>query len=366
MQYRFIYVAGIALFSTTVLLADFQYQETTQVTGGMAASLGRFAGKRATAAATSTVAVKGNRMVHASAESAQVTDLDKETITHIDFEKKTYSVMTFEQMRRMFEDMRTKMANAPNQPAEAPKTADQPDLSFKGNVRETGQKRDVSGVRASEYILTMALSAADKQSGQTGALNMTNDMWLAPEIPGYHEIRDFEMRMAKKMGSMMGGAPPSTPEMPAMRPEMGKGMAQMAAEMAKLKGTPVLQVMRVGATADGQPLPAASEAPELSKQSQVNVGDALGHAAGGAAAGAAMGRLGGLAGLGGLGGMSRRKRQDAPQEQPAQSGAGAPGGGLLMETTTEMSGFSSTVDSAKFEVPAGFKLVESEMERRHK
>jgi flagellar motor protein MotB len=35
----------------------------------------------------------------------------------------------------------------------------------------------------------------------------------------------------------------------------------MAKEMSKLKGVPVMQVMRMGSTANGEPLSAASEAP---------------------------------------------------------------------------------------------------------
>ena len=35
----------------------------------------------------------------------------------------------------------------------------------------------------------------------------------------------------------------------------------MVKEMSKLKGVPIMQVMRVGTTANGEPLPAASEAP---------------------------------------------------------------------------------------------------------
>jgi hypothetical protein len=366
MRNRIMCIAGLAAFSTATLLADFQYQQTTKITGGMMAGMARFAGKQATEPVVNTVAVKGNRMAHVSAKTAQVIDLDKETITHIDFDKKTYSVMTFEQMKQMMQEAMQKMQGRQgNQGTGA-------EIGFQASVRQTGKSRDVNGINAQEYILTMAVTATDQQSGQGGAMNMTNDMWMAAEIPGFQEVKEFQRRMASKMGTMFGaGASP----MQMMRPEMGKGMAEMAKEMSKLKGMPVMQVMRMGSTADGKPLPAASEAPELSQsQSQgPGVGDAAGRAAGGAATGAAtnaaesrMGRLGGVAGgLGGLGGLGRKKPQSQDQAQAqAPQGAGA-GGGVLMESTTEMSGFSSgPVDSAKFEVPAGFKQVQSDLEKR--
>jgi hypothetical protein len=51
------------------------------------------------------------------------------------------------------------------------------------------------------------------------------------------------------------------PLMAAMQPGSGEGMAEMVKEMSKLKGVPVMQVMRMGSTANGEALPAASEAP---------------------------------------------------------------------------------------------------------
>ncbi len=357
-MHRIIYVTGVAVLSSTALLADFQYQQTTRITGGMVASMARFAGKKATEPPPTTVAVKGNRMVHVSSNTGEITDLDKETITHIDFDKKTYSVMTFEQMKQAMQDAMKRMQESKRSPEPAPaEGADKAELSFKASVQETGQSKPVNGVDAKEFILVMQMIGTDKQSGQSGAMNITNDMWMAPEVKGYEEIRDFERRMVIKMGSMLGpGAAGGVNPMAMMRPEMGKGLAEMAKEMSKLKGIPIMQITRMGATADGQPLPAASQAPELSSQGQMpSAGDMAGHAAGGAAAGAVenrLGRIGGIAGgLGGLGGLGRKKKQDQPQEQaagsPQQQGAAA-GGGLLFESTSEMSGFSSApVDSVE-------------------
>lgn len=349
MKLRISVLAGVLFSSAPILLADFQYEQTTKITGGLMASMARFGGARATQPQTATVAVKGNRMVHVSSNSASITDLDKETMTHVDFEKKTYSVTTFQQMREMMEEAARKMKGREG--------GDDANISFSASVKQTGQKKAVNGMNANEFILIMAMSGTDAKTGQSGAMNITNDMWMAPEISGYQEVRDFERRMAEKLGATFSGSNP----LASMRPGMGKGLAEMAKEMSKLKGIPVMQVMRMGSTPDGKPLPAASEAPELSSQSQVNVGDAAGKAAGDAAIGSALGRLGGLGGVGGLGGFGRKKKQDQQQDPPAQPQPAKPaaGGGLLMETTTELSSFSSApVDAAKFDVPAGFKQVE--------
>jgi hypothetical protein len=83
----------------------------------------------------------------------------------------------------------------------------------------------------------------DGKSGMT----MTSDMWVAPKIAGYDEVRDFHRRMALKVNWAPGGG------MPMMgRPEMAKGMAEIAKESAKMDGVPVLHVMKIGGMAAGE------------------------------------------------------------------------------------------------------------------
>jgi hypothetical protein len=124
----------------------------------------------------------------------------------------------------------------------------------------------------------------------------------------------------------------------------------MTEEMSKLKGTPVLQVMRMGTTMDGKPLPAASEAPLPASPAGPAMPSA-GDVAKQSASSVLNSKLGGF-GLGGFG----KKKADAPPADPA---AGTqPTSSVLVETNTQMSGFSRTVNEASFAVPAGFKLVQ--------
>jgi hypothetical protein len=210
------------------------------------------------------------------------------------------------------------------------------------------------------------MEVKDRQSGQSGTMEVAADMWLAPSIPGYEEVRNFYRRMAEKMAwapGMEGGL--------AAQPGMMKGMAEVAKEAAKLDGVPVLQITRLGSSAQAMADFSAAGQAQAGQQAQAPpVKEAAGSAAGGAATGAVAGRLGRLGGLGGgLGGLRRGKKQEQqaeappPPEQapPAQAQGGAPAG-ILMESTTELSGFSTAPAApSKFEVPAGFKQVESEM-----
>ena len=328
-------------------MADFSYQQSSKITGGAIAGAMRVAGafsSKAREPMTATILVKGHRMAHVTADTAQITDLDKETITSINFAKKTYSVMTFEQMRQMMQDAADRMGQKTNDA----------DINFKANVRETGQSKPIAGLTAKEVILTMTMEGTDKKSGQQGAMNIISDMWLAPNIPGYGEVRDLHRLMATKIGWTPGqnfGA-----MMGRQGSGMGKGMADMAKEMAKLDGVPVLQVMTMTGESTGDP---GSEGAARSDRPPPQNSDAGSQSS----AAEALGRLGRI---GGLGGFGRKKKDPDPNttSQPAQSSQSS-SAGALMEITTESSGFSSApVDPSKLEVPAGFKEVEPDLNRR--
>lgn len=365
---RSIVIGGVlALSSATGLLADFQYTQTTKITGGMMAGMMKMAGafsKQAREPMVSTIYVKGNRMAHVSQRHAQVTDLDKETITDIDFYRKTYSVMTFQQMKQAFEDA---VAKAKQEKSEGSENAD---VSFRASVRKGNQPKPIAGYDTKEFILDLIVEGTDKKTQQKGAMTMSSDMWMASGIKGYQEVRDFHMKMAAKLGMILGDSGFNPMQMG--RPDMAKGMSDMAKEMSKLEGVPVLTIMRMGSMPDGKPLPAASEAPDLAKSEgpNVNVKEAAAKSAQDSAVSSTLGRLGGIGGgLGGkLGGLGRKKQQEQPQEQPQQQQqqqAQAAGPAILMESQTESSDFSTNpVDASKFEPPAGFKQVDPETRRR--
>src|ERR1035437_774693 len=366
---------GLSLLLPTAALGDFQYQETTQITGGSLMGMMKFAShfshqaKDLTAPIVSSVYVQGNRMARIDPQQIEIIDLDKETITNVDLQKHTYTQMTFDQMRQQFElavqqakeQQAKQQATAPPPPQEKPENVQ---VSFKVNVRNTGVNKQVNGVGANESILTMEMIGTDTTNGQQGAFAITNDMWMAPEIPGYDELREFHMKFAAKMGEAFRGSGLSA-SLAAMQPAAAQGMSDMVKEMSKLKGIPVEQIMRMGATANGEPLPAASEAPlppSPSGPEMPSAKDVAQQSASSAASSAIASKLGGF-GIGGFGGFGHKKQASPPPPPPADDNSTTtqqtPTATVLMESKTAMSGFSSaSIDSGKFAVPAGFTEVQ--------
>ena len=164
-------------------------------------------------------------MVHRSANHASVIDLGSGTITTIDFQRKQYSVMTFDEMKQMMEQMSQKMQKN-----------DKGEMKFKVSANATGKTKQVSGFDAKEMIMKMEMEGTDKESGQKGGMTVTTDMWIASGIPGYQEVRNFYKRMAEKINWTPGG------NMFAANPQVSGGMAEVYKEVAKLDGVPVQQL----------------------------------------------------------------------------------------------------------------------------
>jgi len=267
-------------------------------------------------------------MLHRSQNHASLIDLSSQTITSIDFQKKSYSVVTFEEMKQYLEQMQQRMKRGDNQAQ----------MNFQVDANSTGKTKPVGGFDCREMILKMTMEGTDEKTGQKGSMVITTDMWIASGVPGYQEVRDFYRRMAEKLAWTPGG------NMFMANPDAAKGMAEVYKEVSKLDGVPMQQFISMGGagtapasgdTAQSQPQPQAQpERPSI---------------------GGILGRRIGLPG-------KKSSPAEAPPPQQGSGGSGSPGS--LLEMTTELANFSSAaVDDAQFAIPSGFKKVDSEFKR---
>ncbi len=349
------FVLALTVLSLPVgLRADFSYTETTKITGGAMAGAMKVAGifsKKLREPIQSTVAVKGNRMFHGSNDSAQMIDLDAETITQIDYARKQYSVMTFAEMVQAMKAATEKMSQArqeaASQPAGDPANAQ---MEYKISVKETGQTKEINGFSTKQVVMTLEAEVKDKKSGQTGMMDMTADMWIAPKVKGHEEVDEFYKRMAQKIAFTPAGMQLAA----AGAGQMQGGMVKIQGEVAKMNGVAIVNTIRMGAAGDGTATAGGSAQPSSSASSQPapSMKEALGGAV-----------------LGGFGRFGRRKPKEEPKKEepkPEQSAQTQPqaGSASLMEMTTEISGLTQApVEASRFEVPSGFKKVESPMKR---
>ena len=121
--------AVLALLSTQALRADVRSEQKTkfQLAGALGKVVNFFGGSAARDGVTSTVVVKGNRMMTTSGTTTgQIIDLGEEKVYELDLRKKTYTVAAFADLRRAMEEGRKKAEEEAKreQPAEAKKDPD--------------------------------------------------------------------------------------------------------------------------------------------------------------------------------------------------------------------------------------------------
>ena len=125
MNFRKVAALGVILLVNRLTFADASYQETSQITGGTMVDQLKsvsFLSKSMSNmfAPTNTLTmVHGNQKAVVRKDSTEITDLDKETITRIDTVHKTYTVVTFAQMRQAFANMPKQMEQAQEQMKQA-------------------------------------------------------------------------------------------------------------------------------------------------------------------------------------------------------------------------------------------------------
>jgi len=330
-------IAGLTLCLVLALAvglgADMTSKQKTQVKfeGMLGRMMGMFGGKAAKEGLISTVAISGDRMMTVNDQTGELVDLAQEKVFSVNFKDKSYTVKTFAEMRKEWEDAKAKMKEQAAAAKEEPKEGEvQYEIDFK--VDKTGQRKAVSGYDCQNVVMTIAMRPKGKTLDEGGGMVIISDMWMAPKIPAMQEQIDFQIRYMKKLfGNDTETMARDLAQAMAMYPQMKDGMERMKKEAAKLDGTPVLTTMKIEMVAS----------PEQAKQ-QGESGDKP--------------KMG-LPGIGGLGGMFGRKKktEEAPKENQPAVAEGPKNRTTFMTSTTELLEVKTSVAPGDVDIPAGFK-----------
>jgi hypothetical protein len=282
--------------------ADFSYSTTMKMSGGMAAGM---AGMNDRATQHS---FKGNKMKMDMGDTATILDFDAQTFTTIDNKKKTYTVMSFNDLGAMTGD-----------------ALKQSGAEISVDVKETGQQKNINGYNAKEVVMSMDID--NPQARQAGMkMRMEMDMWISPDVPGAGELRAFYQRNAERFpwGAMSGGAGRGGQG-------MQKGMAELQRKMASMNGVPVLQVVRMkSAGNEGQMAQAQQQMAKACAQFEE---------------------------MKAKGGQQAAMAEQMMARMNCKPGGGG-GSGSLFETTMESSGFSANaIPDSAFAIPSGYQQV---------
>lgn len=316
-------VFGMFVWSA-VLRADVKTEEKSRMKmeGMMGRVMGMFGGKAAKEGVVNTVAVKGDRMITVSENSGEIIDLAEQKIYSLDFKKKNYQVTTFDEMRRRLQEARDKAARSAGE--EKPSSEAQMEIDF--SLKETGQKRTISGYDCREVVMTIAARQKGKTLEDGGGMAMTSHMWLAPAIPAVKEIADFNLRYAQALGLALGaGSAEQMAAAMAMYPGMQDLMKKMQEESVNMDGTAILTEMTMESVMSKE------------QMSQRQESESSGASPLGGGVGGMLGRR-----------LARKKEAEPDPDKPKNRST-------IMTVTNELLKIETSVADSEVAIPAGFK-----------
>jgi hypothetical protein len=185
--------------------------------------------------------VKGDRKAELNDAFGRIVDLKEEKVYELDVKKKTYEVVTFDELRRRMREAREKAEKEAPKEEKAPeqdKPAREMEVDF--DIKETGQTRSVAGHTAKEVVMTVTVREKGRALEDGGGMVMTSSSWMAPAIPAMKELSDFERRYWKAIAPEVSGM--SAEQMAAvmaMYPMVKPAMERLQAEGTKIEGTPL-------------------------------------------------------------------------------------------------------------------------------
>jgi|GEM_PF-2358699 len=328
-----------------VLVADVTCEQTvTIVRGSGKLAVHGMPGIGGGNSVVTKVYVHGDRMLRSFGKTEELIDLEKQTVTAIQHDKKAYSVLTFEQY-----------GTALHLPAPGPRKDGAPapgEAKFDARVEDMNRTKNVNGVALRQMLVTVT---QDTGASENEPIELTMEAWIASDEGGTDEYSEFNKNLAEKLGTSADVN--QFPEH--LTPLLRQGLIRLLDESHKLPGVLIEQSTRVtgpkGAGFDSGTHTSARDVGRDAKSGAKKVGRGIGNIFGRVA--------GGVISSGPGGNVPTPDKAPVPTGGGVEDDPGARGeSGDLMEMAMHTSVFhNQDVDAARFAVPAGYRQVESEL-----
>lgn len=236
-----IVTTAVLALSAAVALADGTVQQKTQVKlGGAVGAIANVFGGRAThEGLESSIAIKGNRKATRTGGRGEIVDLGEEKVYRVDYDEKTYKVVTFDELRKQFEEQRARAER--NSDKSSKEKNEGPEYEVDFDVKETGKKETINGFNTRQTIATVTVHEKGKTLEQSGGFVLTSDMWMGPKIAAMAEMASFDRKYFTKVyGSSITSADmTSAAALLATTPAFAKAMKVFAEKRSAFEGTPI-------------------------------------------------------------------------------------------------------------------------------
>lgn len=305
--------ATAVLFAATTCLADARVEQKTQFQlGGVVGGIVKvFGGKAAREGLTSTTSVRGKKRLTVTDRSGELVDLGEEKIYRIDYGRKSYEIVTFDEIRRQLEEAKKEAAE---EAGEKPKKNEGPEYEIDVTVKETGEKQKIAGYDTRQVITTITVREKGKKLEQSGGAVLTADMWMGPKLAAMAEINAFNQKYFMQLYGDSLAEMQQMAVLMATTPTFAKAMKEFARKRSSFEGEAIRTNLKFETVA----------APGAQGEEEEEGGGGL---------------------VGGLLGRAMKRRQD-PEAKPGRA--------QLFASTSDI--LSVSTDAGDVGLPAGFKL----------
>ncbi len=307
-------IAAVAMLAASLALADASVQQKTQVhfSGAMGSVINAFGRGATHEGLTSETAVHHNRKSSRTGDIGEIVDLDEEKVYHLDYGRKTYTVVTFDELRKQYEQARER-AEKRESPRGEKKEGPEYEVDF--STTSPGKRLEINGWDTHEEIVTVTVHEKGKKIERSGGFLLTADLWMGPRLAAMRELADFDLRfMHKVYGEGLTADMRQMTAMMAATPAFGKAMKAFADKRSHFEGTPIRTKLTFETVTGTDP--------QAKEQQPESPGSALG----------------------GLMGRMHRRREGEGAERNA-----------LFESNGEILKASGSASAADVAIPAGFK-----------
>ena len=305
-----------AVLSAPAALADATIQQKTQLHfGGALGSVINVFGRKATHEGIVTdVTIHKNRKSSRSGDTGEIVDLDEQKVYYVDYEEKTYTVKTFAELRKEYEDAKARAKERQQETSKKTEKNEGPEYEVDFSLKSTGNKETINGWSTHEEIATVTVHEKGKKLEESGGFVLTSDMWMGPRVPAMRELADFERRFIQKVyGDALMGDVKQMAAMMAATPAFAKAMKAFNDKQSRFDGTAIRTKMTFETVAGTDP--------STQQSSSASSG------------------LGGL-----LGRMKRRKNDESGSSR-----------GTMLDSNHELLKASTSASASAVAIPAGFK-----------
>ena len=161
-----------------------------------------------------TVSIQGSMMRTDEEGTSTIIDLEGQRVVMLYHESRSFTELTFEEMRRLAEDMAARFTEEMGAAREAEREAGEEreamrediEWTFDVRVEPTSERQRINGIDTEQVFLTVKVEGRgvgeEHEGMESFGFVLLSEMWMSDGLPEYEQIRKFEEEWVQVVGEV--------------------------------------------------------------------------------------------------------------------------------------------------------------------